>query len=373
MTKLSILQTPVRFSPAIGGVEKYVLELSKVLVETGDDVTVVSADEPHDDAISKVDGITSIRLPYKTKVANTNITRGLFKTLESQDFDVIHTHIPTPWSADISALVSLVKRKPLIVTYHNDLTGDGIAGAIARVYNATLLRLVLRRAKKIIITQEKYLEYSAHLKPYKNKVVVVPLGVNQPKKLSVKRDVNQLCFMSVLDKYHEYKGLDVLLEALANARAEYPKLHLVVGGKGELIEKYRKQARELGIADAVKFLGYITDEERDTMYASSGAFVLPSVNSLEGFGIVALEALTYGTPVITTSLAGSSAYIKEHDAGIVVPPKDVKALAAALRKLCKDPKRAKAMGENGRAFAAKEFSWKSIASRMHDVYEEACA
>ncbi|HEY8999162.1 MAG TPA: glycosyltransferase [Candidatus Saccharimonadales bacterium] len=373
MSKLTVLQTPVRFSPAIGGVEKYVLELSKDLVAGGDEVIVVSADEPHANSPAKINGITSIRLPFKTKVANTNITPHLFKALKAQKFDVLHTHIPTPWSADISALVSLVKRKPLVVTYHNDLVGDGIGGLIAKAYNATLLHFVLWRAKKIIITQEKYLEYSAHLKRHRRKVAVVPLGVNEPQKFSVKRDQNQLFFMSVLDKYHEYKGLDVLLEALAIVRKDFPKLHLVVGGKGELIEKYKAQAKELGIADSVKFLGLISDEERDKAYAASGAFVLPSTNSLEGFGIVALEALTYGTPVITTSLAGSSAYIKAHDAGVVVPPKDVKALADALRTLCKDPGKAREMGEKGRAFAAKEFSWKAIAAQMHHIYEEAGA
>ena len=97
-SKPRILHTPVRFLPARGGVEKYVLELSKQLVSLGNNVTVVCADEPHAESCV-VDGVKTIRLPYIAKVANTNITPRLFRTLMSQDFDVLHTHIPTPWSA----------------------------------------------------------------------------------------------------------------------------------------------------------------------------------------------------------------------------------------------------------------------------------
>ena len=131
-------------------------------------MTVVCADEPHAESCA-VEGVKTIRLPYIAKVANTNITPRLFSTLMSQNFDVIHTHIPTPWSADISALVSLLRQKRLFVTYHNDLTGQGVSGLIAYLYNSTFLHLVLWRAKKIVITQPKYLERSRHLKLHKRK------------------------------------------------------------------------------------------------------------------------------------------------------------------------------------------------------------
>ena len=208
-SKLRIIQTPVRFFPAYGGVEKYVLELSKQLVALGNHVTVVCADEPHAESCA-VEGVKAIRLPYIAKIANTNITPRLFGTLMSQNFDVIHTHIPTPWSADISALVSLLRRKRLFVTYHDDLTGQGVSGLIACFYNFTFLHLILWRASKIVITQSKYLEYSRYLKLHKKKVITIPLGVTLPLTVpGVKRKANQVFFMSVLDKYHEYKGLGI--------------------------------------------------------------------------------------------------------------------------------------------------------------------
>lgn len=366
MSNLRIVQTPVRFFPAHGGVEKYVLELSRQLSMLGNDVTVICADEPPAESV-RVDGMTTIRLPYITKIANTNVTPRLFRTLMSQRFDLIHTHVPTPWSADISALVSLLKRKPLFVTYHNDLTGQRMGGILAKIYNFTLLHFVLWRAKTVIISQPKYLEYSGYLKPYRRKVVVIPPGVTKPLGPAARKE-HQIFFMSVLDKHHEYKGLSVLLSAMARLREVCPEAHLLVGGAGDLIERYAQYAKELGIVDSVEFLGELSDEELAQAYSSSSVFVLPSLNKLEGFGIVALEALSYGTPVITTSVAGSSEFIVRRNAGLVVPPGDEVALTSALAAMLEDGAKARAMGQRGAEAVGREFGWDEIAKRIVDLY-----
>ncbi len=254
MAKLKIMQVAVRFHPFIGGVEKYIEELSKALVGRGHEVAVVCADEPHSDD-GDFFGVKVTRLPYIAKVANTNITPRLFPTLMRSDFDVIHTHIPTPWSADIAALVSMLKRKPLCVTYHNDIVGQGFNDIIARAYNALMLPLVLGRAKRIYVTQPKYVDSSAYLKRYRKKIVVIPLGVSQSHDAidDVKRDPDVIFFMSVLDKYHDYKGLDVLLKTMSEVKRSHPQAKLVIGGGGDSIDKYRALARELRISDSVGY------------------------------------------------------------------------------------------------------------------------
>lgn len=344
------------------------LELSRQLVSLGNDVTVVCADEPHAES-HVMAGVTTIRLPYIAKVANTNITPRLFRTLLSQNFDILHTHIPTPWSADISALVSLLKRKPLFVTYHNDLTGQGVSGLVASLYSSTFLHLVLWRATKIVITQPKYIERSSHLKLHKKKVITIPPGVTFPRTApGAGPKADQVFFMSVLDKHHEYKGLGVLLDAMVKVRDRRPGVRLLVGGAGELIGRYEQLAKLNGISDSVEFLGYLTDEELATAYSCSSIFVLPSLNRMEGFGIVALEALSCGTPVITTPFAGSSDLIRNNKAGVIVPPGDAVALAAAMIALLEDRSEARSMGIRGAAAVAKEFGWESIAGQMMSVY-----
>ena len=282
----------------------------------------------------------------------------------------MHTHIPTPWSADISALVSVLKRKPLIVTYHNDLTGQGIGGPIAHLYNRTLLHLVLCRARRIIITQPKYFEYSRHLKWHKRKVTTLPLGVTMPQAIGKRERVtDHIAFMSVLDKYHEYKGLNILLDAIAKVKDKRPQVRLSVAGEGELISKYRQLAEDLGIKDSVNFLGFLPDDDLPEFYSSSSIFVLPSLNRLEGFGIVALEALSYATPVITTHLAGSSEFITKNKAGLIVPPGDPVALAEAIVTLLEDFEEAGLMGLRGAAAVNHDFSWDGIALQMIGVYQ----
>jgi len=367
-SKLKIIQTPVRFFPAYGGVEKYVLELSRQLVALGNDVTVVCADEPHTESCA-VQGVKAIRLPYIAKVANTNITPRLFSTLMSESFDVIHTHIPTPWSAYVSALVSLLRQKRLFVTYHNDLTGQGVNGLIAYLYNLTFLHLILWRANKIVVTQPRYIEHSRHLKLHKRKLIIIPLGVTEPLTVpGIKHKADQVFFMSVLDRHHEYKGLGTLLDAMVKVKDKRPEARLVVGGAGQLIGKYERLAEMLGLSDSVEFLGYVPDEKLAELYSSSSVFVLPSLNKLEGFGIVALEALSYATPVITTDFAGSSDLITRNKAGLIVPPGDAVALANAITTLLEDRSEAQSMGIRGAAAVNREFSWDGIARRMLAAY-----
>lgn len=373
---MKIVQTPVRFHPYIGGVEKYVLELSKALVGNGHDVTVVCADERpagpsgQTDEADEVRGMHVTRLSYFTKVANTNITPRLFRELMRQRFDVIHTHIPTPWSADISALVSLIRRKPLCVTYHNDLTGDGLGAVIAGVYNRTLLHFVLRRARTIVVTQPRYVEYSSQLRRYRKKIAVIPPGVCAPRPPADRpaREPGLIFFLSVLDKHHDYKGLDVLLSAMALLRDQIPGARLVVGGGGDALDRYRDLVQRLGVADAVDFRGTLSDDEVAEAYSRSSVFALPSLNKLEGFGIVALEALTYGVPVITTNVAGSSEFIRRHDAGLIVPTGDATALAKAIERLLVNQEDAAAMGARGSAAVLGEFGWSGIAEKMAEVY-----
>jgi glycosyltransferase involved in cell wall biosynthesis len=368
MAKLRIMQTPARFYPFYGGVEKYVLELSKKLVLLGNEVTVACADEPHTES-RDVQGIKVIRLPYLTKVANTNITLRLFRTLIRENFDVIHTHIPTPWSADVSALASILKRKPLCVTYHNDLTGKGINSVVAHLYNSTLLHLVLWRAKTIVVTQPKYTEYSSHLKLHKGKIAIIPPGVTEPIHSGGKeRKVDCVFFMSVLDKHHDYKGLDVLLQAMTRVRTKRSSAKLLIGGGGESIHRYKLLAERLGIVDYVEFLGTLSDQELADAYRTSSIFVLPSLNKLEGFGIVALEALSFGTPVITTHVAGSSDFISRNRAGLIVPPADIDALSNAILTLLEDHSEARMMGERGAVAVSQEFSWGSIARQIVEAY-----
>lgn len=370
---LKVLQTPVRFYPFIGGVEKYVYYISKELVKIEDcDVKVICANEPESISEEVHDDIMIKRLKYTGKIANTNVTLSLPGVLLSEDFDIIHTHVPTPWSSDWSNIVSRIKSKPLVVTYHNDIIGEGFANTIANFYNKTTLKSLLNKADKIIITQDDYIN-SPHLQKYKNKITTIPNGVDTSLfKPSVKnRKENQIFFLSVLDKFHKYKGLDYLIDSIVDVKKIIPDIKLVIGGKGELLEFYKSKVEELSLKDNVEFKGFLTDEEVIRMYQESELFILPSISSLqEGFGIVVLEALSCETPVISTDIVGVSDDVIATNSGIIIPPKDADKLQEAIIKILNDKELIRIMGRNGRELVKEKYEWKNIAKSIHDLYEE---
>ena len=366
---MKILQTPIRFKPYIGGVENYVYELSKQLVRQGHKVKVICANEPQSKAHDQIDSIKINRLKYVGKIANTNITPFLPLKLLSEDFDVIHTHIPTPWSADLSAIISFLKRKKLIVTYHNDITGSGISKHISVLYNQTMLKFILKTAHKIIITQPKYLDYSPHLKKYRHKIIVIPAGVDterfRPIK-KIKKTKNTVGFLSVLDEYHRYKGLDYLLKAIAKAKVNVPDIKLIVGGSGALLPVYKKMAKDLAIEKNVKFLGCIPDNKLPEFYNRLDVFVLPSISAKqEGFGIVVLEALACKTPVITTNITAIAKDLKIQDHGIVIKPKDADELAKMIIKQLSK----KSKSTSSTPITDQKYSWQNISMEIQKLYE----
>jgi len=360
-----ILQTPVRFYPHIGGVESYVYNLSRELVEMGYDVSVICANEPNvGDGV--VNGIKVKRLGYVGKIANTNITPKLPCAIWKENFDVIHTHLPTPWSADWSAIVSKIKNKPLVLTYHNDIVGFGFTKYVAELYNRTMLKAVLKQADRMIVTSKKNLEFSTVLKDYEEKIEVIPPGVdtNRFKPLKIKKEENSIFFLSVLDRYHEYKGLSYLLKALKIVKEEIKDVKLTVGGSGELLDYYRKMAHSLGLERNVEFAGYIPDERIPYYYNRSSLFALPSTSpQQEGFGIVLLEAMACGIPVVASEIVGVADEVRKENAGFIIPTHDIESLVNAVIAVLKDKK----FGKNARKLAEK-YEWGRIAKRIFRIY-----
>ncbi|MCW3128986.1 MAG: glycosyltransferase family 4 protein [Methanophagales archaeon] len=369
---MKILQTPVRFYPFVGGVENYVYNLSKELVELGHEVTVVCANEPKVKSKEIIEGIKVKRLNYIGKVANTNTTLKLPLELFKEDFDILHTHLPTPWSADWSAIISKIKRKLLVLTYHNDLVGDGFANYIAKFYNLTSLNLVLKRAAKIMITQPNYLESSPYIKNYENKIEVIPNGVDITKfrPIKVEKEENTLFFLSVLDEYHRYKGLDYLLKGLMRVKKEIPNVRLIVGGEGKLLNYYKQKASSMGLRDNVEFAGFIPDEQIVKYYNKCDLFILPSISAKqEGFGIVLLEAMACEKPVVSTEIVGVAEDVREGNAGRIVKPNDEEALVEAIIKILTDKDLAMKMGINGRKLVEEKYTWEMIAAKVLNLYE----
>jgi len=170
--------------------------------------------------------------------------------------------------------------------------------------------------------------------------------------------------LAIVGRLIPIKGHDVLLRAVARARERLPGLTLEIAGDGELEQELRATAIRLGLGDAVTFLGRVAPV--DPVLERAEVVVVPSFG--EGFGMVALEAMERGRPVIASSVGGLPEIVDEGRTGLLVPPGDVEALVRAIAQVADDPARAAGMGQAGRARALDGFSQERCTERIESLY-----
>jgi glycosyltransferase involved in cell wall biosynthesis len=204
---------------------------------------------------------------------------------------------------------------------------------------------------------------------YRHKITIVPNGIDLERFYctGIRRELIVL-FISVLDKYHEFKGLLYLFDAMRTVAAKYPCAKLLIIGDGDARGYYESLAVDYGVEKFVEFTGHIRQEDLKEYYSRAAVFVLPSTDT-EGFGNVLLEAMACGTPVVTTEVAGMAREIEDAGAGFVVESRDSAALAAAIVALCGDEKLRERMGRNGADLVRANYSWRGVAEQVAAVYE----
>lgn len=378
---MNIVQVAPRYYPNVGGVETYIYNVSEWLInEGGHEVTVVAPSYiPEGPKSIREFTHDIIRLEYVATLAGTAITHRLPQVLidEIKSADIVHTHLPTPWVADWASLIGELTGTPVVLTYHNDIVGEGVYSIIAKIYQRSLASLTLSLCDEIISTQASYKDSSPLLSRFSEKIRVIPNGVNCERfnpnqatstdvnKLGFKEDRQNIFFLSTLNEHHEYKGIRTLIKAveiLARSNQDIP--HVVVGGEGPLKETLASKVSACGIGEHITFAGWINDEDLVSMYTMADAFVLPSEKqSQEGYGLVALEALACGTPVVTTPIVGVSDDIKELDIGKVARPNDAKSLAENIM-VCLSAE----YDSNRIQEIAKNYSWERSARQIENCY-----
>jgi Glycosyltransferase len=146
---------------------------------------------------------------------------------------------------------------------------------------------------------------------------------------------------------------------------------LIVGGEGELLDRYRQMSSSLGLEENVEFVGFIPDGKIVQYYNRSDLFILPSISAeQEGFGMVLLEAMACGKPVISTDIVGVAKDLMEDGAGIIVERRDARGLAEAILYILQNKDRAGMMGSAGRRLVKEKYSWGEMAERVRKVYRE---
>jgi glycosyltransferase involved in cell wall biosynthesis len=307
------------------------------------------------------------------KVANTNITLGLPIAIARENWEVVHTYLPTPWAADWSAVMARLLGRACVLSFYNDTVGDGFAKYIASVYRATVFRLSLHLADCVIVASDYWRDDLLSVNhTLASRIVVIPNGVDLNRfTIGPQGNGRQLLFVGILDRYHRYKGLDVLLHSLARVTQEF---ELTIVGEGDLRSEYEQLAETLGINTHTHFEGHLSDQQLERAYQASDIYILPSDFARQegGFTLTALEAMACGLPVILADGAGQIAReAAEAGAGIRVPVGDAESLAKALNRLLGDSQQRRDMGRAARSYVEANHSWEVITERRRAVYIEA--
>ncbi len=368
---MKILHVPPGFYPRVGGEENLILGWAREQVRAGHTVRVVAPEDgaPH---VREVDGIRVSRVRTLLHLATANITPALPLKLLFAPADVVHSHYPMPWNADWGVWIGRLRRKPVVLTYCNDLGGSGLKGLFGLVYNNTVLRLTLRLAHQVIAISPAYPRLSPHLRRHQHKTVVIQPGVDTEyfRPLDLEREPSTIFFVGALGAHHRYKGLEPLLRAVALVRETVPEVKLVVAGKGPEDNVFSRLATDLGLRANVEFLGFAPDEQVREWYNRCTVFAMPSLSwRQEGFGIVAMEAMACGAATIVSSVVGAVDSIREYDAGIVTEPGDHKQIAQVLLELFTDPQRRADLGRRGRQLVEDRYTWEHVGWQTMDLYE----
>lgn len=371
--------TPVEKGYHIGGVERHVLEISKALTKRGLFVTVLTTRAPHHKNYHEINEFEIVRVPYGVPLYSSSIPFSIFRYLDPDDYDLIHAHAANPTIADLACFKNFGKI-PFILTYHNDITKEGYVGKIiSYIYNKTLGDFLLKNSNVIIATTKSYAEKSIRLKRFKHKIRVIPNGVNlntfnkniDEKKIRIHHSIpiqsKIILFVGALEMY---KGIEYLLKAFKKILNYEKTSYLIIVGMGSILKQLKEMTVELEISDNVIFAGYVSDNDLPYYYSACDLFVLPSTSSGEGFGIVQIEALACGKPVICTDLPGVNEVDKNEVASLHIPPKDCDSLANAILELLENEKLAREMGENGRKLVEEKYTWARVAEEMERVYRE---
>lgn len=368
------LQLTKFYPPFNGGIETTVRDISNGLTRRGWRVEVLCSNTERRTVLES-GPIAVTRVASLAQVASTSISPMLVPWLarRQSEQDVIHVHLPNPM-ANLALWLTRPRAK-LVLHWHSDIVKQK---RLLKLYEP-LQAWLLGRADAIFVTSSRYAESSPWLRAHMHKVYIAPSCVEDPlqtttpaqRRTAVERihaawPGKRIVF--TLGRMTYYKGFDVLIEA---ARHLPKDVVVLIGGSGELLEPLRQQVRDAGLTERVHLLGRVSDEDLPGYFGAAEIFCLPSLVRSEAFGLVMVEAMGHGKPVVATDIVGSGVpWVNLHsESGLNAKPGDSLDLAVCIRRILDDPSLAQRLGEGGR----QRFESLFTLDKMIDVVESTFA
>ncbi|MEW8958859.1 glycosyltransferase family 4 protein [Neomoorella humiferrea] len=385
---MRILMLSWEYPPqSVGGLARHVEDLAVSLARLRHTVHVLTLGRPGQAFERREDGVMVHRVdPYPvqapdflTWVLQLNarfLEEAMIITRKYGPFQLIHAH---DWLVAFAGrALKHAHRLPLIATIHATEAGRnrGLYNDMQRYINSVEWWLTYEAWRVIVCSRHMRQEVQGLFQLPADKITIIPNGVYSQKFADIKVDP------AVRQRYaapHEKiiffvgrlvveKGVQVLLEAMPRILASCPEAKLVVAGKGPMEEQLQSRARELGIGYKVTFAGYIDDSTRNQLYRAARVAVFPSL--YEPFGIVALEAMAAGTPVVASSTGGLAEIITHRVDGMLAFPGNAPSLADNVLAVLNDEALAESLKVGGLRLVREVYDWENIARRTLDVYQE---
>ncbi len=314
-----------------------------------------------------------IRLPA-IRIGNVAHLKGLDEIVK--DADVVHLHYPFYFTAGMIARWRRQNKiKRLAITLHMDATDKGWRWLAAELHRKLFQKRVLDEADLLLVSTLDYAKHSS-FSPWVNssRLHELPFGVDtnvfRPSVIpNVGEESAELVvgMVGVMDRAHPFKGVDVLLRAVAKLPSN---VHVKLVGDGDRRNDYEKLAKELGLNERAHFVGRLEQGKLVEALQSMDVFAFPSTSGAEAFGLAMLEAMACGVPVVASDLPGVRAVAK--DAGLIVPMNNPDALADGLRRLLEDPATRHSFALAARDKALR-YNWDNHAQTLLKYYSQICA
>lgn len=366
---MKVLQLGKFFPPDIGGIETAMYEITEGLNKRGIRCDVLCSNSGREYREDTINCYRVYRTKSYGKIASTSVSPQMickFKEIVDS-YDIIHLHSPDPM-ANMALFLINPKRQKVIIHWHSDIVKQKF---LLQFYRP-LLFWMLRRADVILGTSSLYVEGSTFLKDFQDKISILPFGI---KKLDYQEEkVNKIKskfpgkkIVFSLGRFVYYKGFEYLIRSSEYLDDSYV---ILLGGTGKEEQKLRILAKPY--QNKVFFLGNIPGEELGNYYKACDIFCLPSIERSEAFGLVIVEAMSFGKPVVTTKIpySGVSWLNQDGITGINVEPKNSEALAYTIMKICKNEALYKTMSENALMRYREHFTNDKYVDSLIQLYEK---
>lgn len=359
---MKVLLVPNSYPPTVGGLEVAVQGLARALQRSGHRVLVATSHRRLR-ATREVDGagIEVHRIPLAPVIGLRGVI-DLVRLVRRERPDVVNSHYVGPMALLCWAARKWVKLPWVVNVHGNDIERHARRPCLVR----RCTRGILREADLVLSNSHALLRKAVAVEPsVAAKAGVVGNGLDQEDLEGIEPFRAAAPYLLSVGRFVEKKGQDVLVRAFARVRSRHPALELVLVGAGPTREQCMRLTRHLGLGDAIRFVGEVDRREVFSFLLGSEAFVLPS--RMEPFGVVLLEAMAAGTPIVATSVDGVPELIDDGENGLLVQPDDADALASAICALLDDAALRSRLARRGKT-AVEAHAWPHVAARYIAAY-----